>query len=257
MLTYIDTHSHLYDNAFSGEVDEAVKRALDAGVGTILQPDIDSSERPGMIELQRRFPDVFKNMAGLYPGSVDENWEKEMAETEAFANTPGIIGIGEIGLDYHYSADTAELQKKALLVQFEMASRLNLPVDIHLRDATEDFFKVLEECKGLNIKGCMHAFSGSAETFRRLQKYGDWHVGIGGIVTFKNARLAETVKEIPLDRIVLETDSPYMAPVPLRGTRNESANIPIIAAKIAELKGIGLSEVAETTTLNAERLFNL
>jgi TatD DNase family protein len=130
-------------------------------------------------------------------------------------------------------------------------------VNIHLREATEDFFAVLESCKALPRKGGMHAFSGSPETFRRLQSYGEWYVGIGGVVTFKNASLAKTVEDIPLERIVLETDAPYMAPTPLRGTRNDSSNLPLVAAKIAEIKGVTIEEVAETTTANAIKLFNL
>jgi TatD DNase family protein len=128
-------------------------------------------------------------------------------------------------------------------------------VNIHLRDATDDFFEVLDSCRHLGLRGNLHAFSGSIETFRRIRKYGDWSVGIGGVVTFKKASLPETVREIPLECILLETDAPYMAPVPLRGTRNESANIPLIAAKIAEVKGLDIETVAAVTTDNAKKLF--
>ena len=256
-LIYIDTHSHLYDEAFKDDVEEAVERAVDAGVRVILQPDTDSRERERMFRVTGSHPEVFRCMAGLYPGSVDEGWEKEVAEVEKAATRPEVVAIGEIGLDYHYSKDTADLQMKALRSQFGIAARLGLPVNIHERDATEDFFRVLDECRSLGLRGNMHAFSGSYETFLRLQKYGDWSIGVGGVVTFKNSRLAETVKKVPLDRIVLETDSPYLTPAPFRGKRNESSYIPIIAEKIAELKGITPGEVAETTTSNAERLFGI
>ena len=231
---YIDTHSHLYDEAFRDDVDGAVSRALAAGVGLILQPDVDSRERGGMKKLSERFPDVFLNMAGLYPGSVDENWEQEVELVRRSAMEDGAVAIGEIGLDYHYSKESAGLQKAALKAQLELAAELDLPVNIHLREAENDFFEVLESCRHLGLSGNLHAFSGSVETFRRIEKYGDWYVGIGGVLTFKNARVAESLKSIPLDRIVLETDSPYLTPVPYRGRRNESSYIPVIAAAVAQ-----------------------
>lgn len=254
---YIDTHAHIYDPAFDGEEDAAIERALAAGVKVILQPDIDSGERERMVSLGKRFPNVLKNMAGLYPGSVDSGWEEEVDKVRGFAGSGGIVAIGEIGLDYHYSKDSAELQKAALKAQLELASSLDLPVNIHERDATEDFFKVLDGCRHLTLRGNMHAFSGSYETFCRLQKYGEWLVGIGGVVTFRNAGVAESVKKIPLSHILLETDAPYLTPVPFRGHRNESSYIPIIAEKIAALQGKETEEVAETTTANACRLFRI
>ena len=168
-----------------------------------------------------------------------------------------VVAIGEIGLDYHYGAEFAAEQKEAFRVQLGLAAEMGLPVNIHLREATEDFFKVLDDCAGLGLRGSLHAYSGSYETFMRVQKYGEWYVGIGGVVTFRKASLAEAVRRIPLDRILLETDSPYLTPVPHRGERNESKYIPLIAEKIAELKGISLEEVAEVTTANARSLFNL
>jgi TatD DNase family protein len=139
----------------------------------------------------------------------------------------------------------------------ELAAEMDLPVNIHLREATEDFFRIMDDFAHLHVRGSLHAYSGSYETFQRVRKYGDWYVGVGGVVTFKKASLAEAVKRIPLERILLETDSPYLTPVPYRGSRNESAYIPVIASKIAELKGIGVEEVAETTTASARRLFNI
>ncbi len=256
-ITYIDTHSHLYDEAYQDDAEEVLNRATSAGVKILIQPDVDSRERELMFALTARHPDRLRCMAGLYPGSVDEGWENEVARAEAAAKRPGVVAIGEIGLDYHYGSGTAALQKEAFKAQLEIAARLDLPVNIHERDATEDFFKVMDECRHLGLRGNVHAFSGSYETFARLQKYGDWSVGIGGVVTFKNASLAETVRKIPLERIVLETDAPYLTPTPHRGERNESAYIPLIAARIAELQGRDVSEVAAVTTANAERLFRL
>ena len=255
-MYYIDTHTHNSDAAFAGEEDAVIRHCLDAGVRILLQPDVDSREREAMFALCRRWPGVLLPMLGLYPGSVDKDWEKEIELMLQYASEK-VVAIGEIGLDYHYGKEFKEEQKLALRWQLEWAAGLGLPVNIHLREATEDFFAVLESCKALPRKGGMHAFSGSPETFRRLQSYGEWYVGIGGVVTFKNASLAKTVEEIPLERIVLETDAPYMAPTPLRGTRNDSFNLPLVAATIAEIKGVTIEEVAETTTANAIKLFNL
>ena len=255
-MFYIDTHTHNSDKAFAGEEDAIIQRCVDAGVKIMLQPDVDSSEREAMFNLCRRYPEVLRPMLGLYPGSVKEDWREELDKMLQYADEP-VVAVGEIGLDYHYGKDFKEQQKEAFRWQLEWAAERGLPVNIHLREATEDFFQVLDSCKLLPEKGCLHAFSGSVETWRRLQKYGRWYVGIGGIVTFKKATLADTVKEIPLDFIVLETDSPYMAPTPLRGTRNDSSNLPLIAAKIAEVKSLSREEVVQATTNNAINLFNL
>lgn len=257
-MLLIDTHTHPTDEAFAGqeEQDAFVRRAVAAGVGRMILADIDSRERGSMYSLAGRHPGVLFPMLGLYPGSVRENWRDEIDELEKWKEK-GPVAVGEIGLDYHWSTEFKEQQKEALRVQFELAAGWDLPVNIHLRDATEDFFKLLDDCRGLHLRGNLHAFSGSAETFRRIRRYGDWSVGIGGVVTFRNASLQQTVKEIPLECILLETDAPYLAPTPLRGSRNESANLPLIAAKVAELKGTDPETVAATTTSNAEKLFGI
>lgn len=253
-MEFIDTHTHLSDEAFAGEEDAAVERAVAAGVVQMIQADTCRAEREASYALCERHPGVVFPMLGLYPGHVDEHWRDEIDAMLPYREK-GPVAIGEIGLDYHYSADTADLQKEALKLQFELARDWDLPVNIHLRDATEDFFAVMEECRGMHLRGNLHAFSASAEVFERMQRYGEWYVGIGGVLTFKKAHIANDILRIPLDRILLETDSPYLAPTPLRGTRNESANVPLIAAKLAELKGLTIEEVAEATTRNARKLF--
>ena len=254
-MEFIDTHTHLSDPAFKGEEDAAVQRALQAGARKMMLADVDSRERQAMHELAARHPGVLYPMAGLYPGSVDSRWQEELDLVYRAASGPEIVAIGEIGLDYHWPTDFKVQQQEALKAQLELAARLDLPVNIHMRDATEDFFKVLDSCRGLALRGNLHAFSGSKEVASRIRRYGDWCVGIGGVLTFKNAGIAREVEDIPLEMIVLETDSPYLAPTPLRGTRNESANIPLIAAKLAEIKGISLEDAAEVTTGNAKILF--
>ena len=275
-MFFIDTHCHYSDKAFAGEEEACIRRAQAAGVSLMLQPDVDSSEREGMFALVDKYPDVLRPMIGLYPGSVKEDWKVEIDKMVRFldaweavpsslplsagkevSKAKRVVAVGEIGLDYHEGKEYAAEQKEALDWQLEFAASKGLPVNIHLRDAMGDFLSVIASRKGLNLRGNMHAYSGSLESFRELQKYGDWYIGVGGIVTFKNASLADVVRNIPLDRILLETDSPYLTPVPHRGTRNESSYIPLIVARVAELKGISIEEVAEATTSNARKLFNL
>ena len=256
-MEFIDTHTHTYDEAFDGCEDEIIARALAAGVSVQLQADVDSRERERMFALVERHPGVLRPMLGLYPGSVDKDWRREVDALEAWRGR-GIVAVGEIGLDYHYGADTKEEQKAAFRAQLELAAAWDLPVNIHLREATEDFFAIISDCRHLHLRGNLHAFSGSAETFDRLRRLGgDWYVGIGGVVTFRKASIGEDIKRIPLDRILLETDAPYLTPVPHRGERNESAYIPLIAAFVARQKGISLEEVAAATTANAKRLFSI
>lgn len=250
----IDTHCHLSDEAFSGEEDAYIARASEAGVRIMLQPDVDSQEREAMFSLVDRHPGVLRPMLGLYPGSVDKDWRREIELMMEYSSRD-VVAMGEIGLDYHEGKEFAKEQIEALEWQLDYAASRDLPVNIHLRDAMGDFLEVLGRHKGL--RGNMHAYSGSLESFLELQKLGDWYIGVGGVVTFKNASLADVVRKVPLERIVLETDAPYLTPVPFRGKRNESSFIPLIAARVAELKGVSVEEVAGTTTANAKKLFGI
>ena len=257
-MTFIDTHCHLTDEAFGEDQEQVIARSLEAGVSMMLQADIDSREREAMYTLVDRHPECLRPMLGLYPGSVEKDWQEEIDLMLPYLDKrPDIVAIGEIGLDYHYGAERRREQIDAFRAQLELAAERNLPVNIHLREATEDFFDVLESCRQFPLRGNMHAYSGSYETFQRLCRYGEWYLGIGGVVTFKKASLQGVVARVPLERLLLETDAPYLTPVPYRGTRNESSYIPIIAAKIAELKGISIETVAAVTTQNARNLFNI
>ena len=255
-MEFIDTHSHLYDEAFAGEEDEAITRAQEAGVNQIIFPDIDSQSRENMFAFADRHPGVIFPCLGLHPTSVDAGWQEELSKMEAYLERD-IWAIGEIGMDCYWSRDFLKEQQEVMRIQLAMASRSDLPVIIHSRESTELIIKVLKECKHLAPRGVFHAFSGSIETYRELQKTGDWYVGIGGVLTYKKASIAETVRDIPLERILLETDSPYLTPVPFRGKRNESSYIPHIAARLAEITSKDISEVAETTTANARKLFRI
>ena len=251
----VDTHTHFYDEWLLPDAEAAIQRALDAGVGKMIQADVDSTERPRMWEIGLRHPGVLFQMAGLYPGSVTaDNWRDELDQVHGIT---GVVAIGEIGLDYHEGREYEKEQKEVLRLQLELAAQRNLPVNIHLRDAWEDFLTILKETRHLNLRGNLHCFSGSYEVYEEANRYGDWSVGIGGVITFKNSKLAGTVARIPLHHILLETDAPYLAPVPHRGERNESSYLPLIAQKVAEVKGLTREECERITTENAERLFNI
>lgn len=256
MLNFIDTHTHLYDVAYEGDGVGAVRRAIEAGVTKMVMPDTDETVREAMFALCEEFPENAFPCLGLHPTEFKDNWREELEMLDGYVGRK-VVAIGEIGIDLHWRSDNLDAQIEVFRYQLDMALRLNLPIIIHNREATGQIFRVLEDFRGRGLRGVFHAFSGSAETFREMDRYGDWMVGIGGVLTFKKASIAETVKVIPLERIVLETDSPYLTPAPYRGTRNESAYIPIIADKLSSLKGVSLEEVACVTTENAERLFGI
>lgn len=256
-MEFIDTHSHLYDEAFSSEEDSAVARAVEAGVTKMILPDIDASTREAMFTLAERHPDTLFPTLGLHPTSVSQNWKEELDAVEKSLGNHKIWAIGEVGIDCYWSKEFLEQQKEVFRVQLEIAHKSDLPVIIHSRESTELIINILRDYKHLPLRGVFHAYSGSVETFHELEKLGDWYIGIGGVLTYKKASIAETVKNIPLDRILLETDSPYLTPVPHRGKRNESSYIPHIAEKLALQKGIDLAEVAKVTTENAKRLFRI
>ena len=255
-MRFIDTHAHLYDEAFAGEEDLAIARSVEAGVTRIIFPDIDSQTREQMFSIAERHEGTVYPCLGLHPTSIDGSWEKEMEKL--YENTSRkILAIGEIGMDCYWSRDFIKEQEDAFRLQLELADKLSLPVIIHSRESTELIIRILKDCRHLNLQGVFHAYSGSTETFRELQKLGNWYMGIGGVLTYKKASIAETVKQIPLERILLETDSPYLTPAPHRGKRNESGYIPFIAAKLSEQTGVSIEEIAETTTENADKLFGL
>ncbi len=255
-MEFIDTHAHLYDEAFANEEDDAIARAVRSGVSRIVFPDIDSQTRDIMFSLADRHEGTIFPCLGLHPTSVDASWEKELSLLEGYLSRK-IWAIGEIGLDCYWSEEFLKEQQEVFRIQLEMADRLNLPVIIHSRESTGLIINILKDCRHLSLRGVFHAYSGSRETFSQLQRLGDWYIGIGGVLTYKKATIAETVKDIPLDRILLETDSPYLTPVPFRGKRNESSYIPHIAGRLAEITGKSIEEIASITTGNAVKLFNL
>ena len=256
VMLFTDTHAHLYDEAFKDEEDLAVARAVEAGVTKMIFPDIDSQTREHMFDIALRHEGTVFPCLGLHPTSVDASWESEMEKLHENLSRR-IWAIGEIGIDCYWSKEFLAQQQTAFRMQLELAHRMSLPVIIHSRESTELIINILKDCRHLDLRGVFHAYSGSVETFRELRKLGDWYVGIGGVLTYKKASIAETVKSIPLERILLETDSPYLTPVPFRGKRNESSYIPHIAAKLSEQLGVPIDEIAATTTANAHKLFGI
>jgi TatD DNase family protein len=260
----IDTHSHIYDEAFDDDRKVVVERAKQEGVERIILPAIDGESNERLFELCRECGDYVVPLMGLHPTSVNDNprWREELAEVARLLENPpqGIerfYGVGEIGLDLYWSCDWQSEQEEAFRAQLELALKLDLPVVIHTRDAWEEMAAIVEEYAGRGLKGIFHAFSADVAMYERLRKAGDFLFGIGGVVTFKKSALAEVVKDMRLEDLVIETDSPYLTPVPHRGTRNESSYVRFVAAKIAELKGVAYEVVAAETTANAKRIFNI
>ena len=248
----IDTHMHI-GNDFGIEPDKYIKNANDKGIDTLIASFCEKKD----LELSTYFVDKYKCLyaaIGYHPEVANEIIEDDYKKLEdVIKSNKKIVAIGEIGLDYHWDKNNKEKQKEICRRQLSLAEKLKLPVVIHTRDAIEETYNILKEYK---VKGVMHCFSGSLEMAKKFINLG-FLLGIGGVVTFKNSKLYQVVENIPLENIVLETDSPYMAPEPVRGTTNESANVYYIAEKIAEIKKIPLEKVAEITTENALNLFDL
>ncbi len=255
----IDTHTHLYDEAFADDFTEVVERAVRSGVEHLIFPGIDSSVHDRMMECASMTGGKAGTATGLHPTSVREDWKKELGFVENRLSEGGWAAIGEIGLDRHWSDTFFSEQTEAFRIQMIWAAEAGLPVIIHVREAHDTLFDILDSLqeKGVPMRGVMHAFSGSLETYRRIKSYGGFKVGIGGVVTYRNAGIAVTVKDIPIEDIVLETDSPWLTPVPFRGKRNESAYLRIIAERLADIKGLTMEEVDRVTTDNAKSLFNI
>ncbi len=259
-IQYIDTHSHLYEPEFDNDRPEAMARAASAGVERLLLPAIDRESYERMFEMCRHYPNRCFPMMGLHPTSVNENpaWREDLELVREHLKNPPVerfYGVGEIGLDLYWSSDYRNEQMEAFAEQIELSLQYNLPIAVHTRSAWTEMCEVIEGFRGRGVRGVFHAFSDGVESYARLRECGDFMFGIGGVVTFKKSPLAEVVREIPLEELLLETDCPYLTPVPFRGQRNESAYIPYICEKIAEIKGISIGEVATQTTANAERMF--
>ena len=255
-MIFIDSHTHLYLENFDNDRNQVIEKAIDSGTKYMLLPAIDKSTFGQMQSLSKQFPENCFSMIGVHPTSVKENYKEEIKLVEEELEKGNYCAIGEIGIDLYWDKTFAEQQKIAFRHQLQLAKQYQLPVAIHTRDSFDDVYKVVKEEQDGNLKGVFHCFVGSLEEAQKIMDL-NFLMGIGGVVTFKNSGLDKVVKDIPLESILLETDSPFLTPTPFRGKRNESAYIKLIAEKIAEIKNVEIEKVAEITTSNCMKLFNL
>lgn len=253
-MKLIETHAHIYDKQFAQEQNNIIDRALDAGIENIYMPNIGADTIDGMLELELHHPEVCVPMMGLHPGAVDKHFEKSLYIIEDWLQKRAFAAVGEIGIDLYWDKTFKAQQMEAFSLQISWAKKLKIPIVIHCRDAFEETITVVEAMKDDNLQGIFHCFSGTVAEAKRIAAL-DFKIGIGGVVTFKNGGLAERMPKLPIEQMVLETDSPYLAPKPFRGKRNEPSYLKIIAEKIAELKNISREEVASLTTKNAMEVF--
>jgi len=250
----IDTHAHLYSTEFDQDRPAMMQRAIDNGIQHFFLPNVDAVSIPKMLELEAQYPEKCHAMMGLHPCSVDANYKAVLAEMEKMLAQRPFCAIGEIGLDYYWSLDFVKEQKDAFRIQCQWAKELDIPIVIHARDSLDDLIQMVGEEKTDNFRGIFHCFGGSLKQAQKIIDLG-FLMGLGGVLTFKKANLDVIVQNIDLQFLVLETDAPYLAPVPYRGKRNESAYIRIVAEKLAEIKGLSVEEVGEITSQNALKLF--
>jgi len=254
MLT--DTHTHLYSDAFSGDKAEVMQRAIDAGVQRMFIPAIDSETTQAMYDLEKEFPNNVFLMMGLHPTSVKENYKKELIHIKEQFEKRSFIAVGEIGIDLYWDKSTIGIQKDAFRTQIKLAKKYQLPIVIHCRDAFDAVFEVLESEKGKDLFGIFHCFTGTEEQAKQAISY-NMKLGIGGVVTFKNGKIDTFLNKFNLKHIVLETDSPYLSPVPYRGKRNESSYLQLVCKKVAEVYHVSEKEVAKITTENSIEVFGI
>ena len=258
-MRMIDTHSHLFVDEFNDDLAEVIARAKASGVSRVVMPNIDDGTVAQLLQVASDYAGYCYPLIGLHPTSVGEDYALRLARVRHWLDaSAAFIGIGEIGLDYYWDASFRNEQRVVFKEQLRWAAERGWPVVIHSRNAFDDLCDVMSECCGrMPLRGIFHSFSGTAEEARRLLAFEGFYLGINGIVTFKKSSLPEALREVPLSRIVLETDSPYLAPVPFRGRRNESAYLPHILIKVAGIYGVPPEEAAAQATANAEAVFGL
>lgn len=251
---YIDTHTHLYDEQLTAD-ELQIKRAIDAEVNKMYMPNCDSSTITAMLQMADEWPDNCMPMMGLHPCYVKENYRDELELVAAWLLKRKFYAVGEIGLDYYWDMTYKAQQIESFETQIDLALAYDLPIVIHSRESTRDCIDIVSKKQNGKLHGIFHCFSGTKEEAQQITKLG-FYLGIGGALTYKKSTLPDIIKETELANIVLETDAPYLAPVPYRGKRNESSYIPIVAQKIAEIKKISVQEVAAITTANAIKIFD-
>ncbi|MEO5984210.1 MAG: TatD family hydrolase [Ferruginibacter sp.] len=250
----IDTHCHLYSEEFKYDIEAVMQRGIDIGIKRIYMPAIDSTHTDTMLEIEKRYPDLCYSMMGLHPCSVNNKYQDELNHVEEWICKKKFAAIGEVGLDFYWDTTYAEFQYYAFRKQADWAIHYKLPLVIHSRNATPETIAVIQEFGGKDLRGIFHCFGGTLQEAKEIIDAG-FYLGIGGIITYKNSGLAEVIREIPMEHIVLETDAPYLAPVPFRGKRNECSYLLLIAEKISVVKNIPVEEVIKITTDNAFTIF--
>ncbi len=252
----VDTHCHLYLDEFKNDITEVIKRAEYEGVNKFYLPGIDSTEIENMILLETKFPGKCIAMMGLHPCYVKENYQQELAVLKNWLAKRKFAAVGEIGLDFYWDKTFVTQQYEAFRLQIELSLQYNLPIVIHTRNAMQETINVVKEFVPAGVKGIFHCFGGTVENANEIIDAG-FYLGIGGVLTYKKSGLAEVLDKIDLKHIVLETDSPYLTPVPFRGKRNESSYLKYVIEKLAEIKKVSIEEIAIVTTANAEKIFGL
>jgi len=252
---FVDTHTHLFLEQFTEDIDAVMSRAVSSDIQRFYLPNIDRSTFGQMMALVKKYPDHCLPLIGLHPCSVGEEFESELDFVEEKARAGGFYGIGEVGIDLYWDKTFLKEQQQALARQIELAKELALPIIIHCRDSFDEIFEVVDSLNNETLSGIFHCFTGNLEQANRIIEYEGFKMGMGGVLTFKNSGLDKTIAGVALEHLVLETDSPYLAPVPNRGKRNESSYLVEVAKKLAEIKGVSIEEVAEITTKNANEVF--
>jgi TatD DNase family protein len=255
-MKLIDTHAHIYLEEFSNDIEEIVGRAREKGVDRILMPAIDSTTHAAMLRLEEAHPSLFISMMGLHPCSVKDNYLEELKIVEDQLSRRKFVAIGEIGLDFYWDISFKDKQYDAFNRQVEWALQQDIPVAIHSRNATDECIKVVKEHQRGKLKGVFHCFSGTLKQAQKIIEAG-FYLGIGGVLTYKNAGLDKVIKEIDPSHLILETDAPYLTPVPFRGKRNESSYLTYVLRKLADIRETNADAIAAITTQNAEKLFGL
>ena len=253
---FIDTHTHIYLDQFNDDIDNVILNAKQVGVSKMILPNVDSKTMHEMLSLAKQYPEELMAMPGLHPCSVKEDYKEELSLVKKMLDQDSYLAIGEIGIDLYWDKSFKKEQIEAFRLQINWAKERQIPFVIHSRDSLDLTIETVEEMQDGSLTGIFHCFNGTIEQANRIIDIG-FYLGIGGVVTFKNAGVDKVVKEIHLDHLVLETDAPYLTPVPYRGKRNEPSYIPIIAEKIASLHDVSIDKVAEITTRNAEKIFKL
>ena len=252
----VDTHTHIYDHQFDLDRTAAMQRALEAGVGMMLLPNVDVSTIAPMLDLHEKYPDCTQVMMGLQPEEVKEDYKTVLDRMGKELSRGIYIGVGEVGLDFYWDSTYEQQQLDAFETQLDWAKQLGLPLSIHCRNAFEKMVRILEKKQDGGLRGVMHCFTGTEEEATVYLELG-FHLGLGGVTTYKNCGVKDYLPNLPLERIVLETDAPYLSPVPYRGKRNEPAFLIATAQKIADMLGVTLEEVANATSSNTLSLFHI